>query len=98
MCDESFVPKPYAGQQGGSIGHPCMCKAGHHCHKAVFKLGKANDMEPTKTHGDVSAEPITLIHWLLTRIIQEQDLNSCKDERERSAMELMGANRLRILK
>ena len=68
--------KPYAGQQGGDT---CMCNAGHHCDRAVFQLGKANDTEPTETHGDVNdlnSEPITLIPWLLTRIVQEQDLNS----------------------
>jgi len=77
MCDESFVPNHMpAGQQGGDTR---MGNAGHHCHRAVFQLGKANDTEPTETHGDVNdlnSEPITLIPWLLTRIVQEQDLNS----------------------
>ena len=45
MCDESFVPNHMpAGQQGGDT---CMCNAGHHCDRAVFQLGKANDREPT---------------------------------------------------
>jgi hypothetical protein len=42
-----------------------MCNAGHHCHRAVFELGKANDMEPTGTHGDVDSEPITLISMVI---------------------------------